>query len=392
MISLSLTRWLLGYARFSVIGGSPERFLNHCARSGINLWDIRGGKQPGACVAAGRYRFLHACARKAGSKLKVREKHGLPFATMGVRKRRGILAGAALFVAIIYVLSLHVWCIEVSGNTTIPSQAIEAELAELGVTSGTLKKNVEPLMLQQKLMLKFPQISWLSVNTRGCNAEVSLQEKTERPQLIIKDNRACNIKAASTGQIISLEVYTGTAQVKEGDAVVEGQLLISGVVENDQGISRLEHASGKIIAETTRTMTAEVELKRSVIQPTGKVVTRRSFHFFSACVPLTLISKPTGDYRAEGTNTEIKLMNSVLPIRLYEENWIEQYTAAVTLTREQALKEAEKLMTQKEKDELKDAKIISRNVSDKIVGSKLIYTSLVKCDENIARESEILIK
>ena len=392
MISLNLTRWLLGYARFSVIGGSPERFLNHCARSGINLWDIRGGEHCGACVAAGHYRSLRACAHKAGSKLKVYERHGFPFATKEIRKRHGILAGAVLFVAVMCLLSMHVWSIEVSGNTTIPTQKIKAELAEMGITCGTLKKNVDSQMLQQKLMLKFPQIGWLSVNTRGCTTEVSLEEKTERPQMKPIENRVCNIKAASTGQIISMEVYIGTPHVKEGDAVVAGQLLISGVVEDELGFSTLKHASGKIIAETSHTLTTEVELKQNVTQQTRHVVTRRSFSFFGACIPLTFVSKPTGSYKAEGVHTEIKLMNSILPISLYEENWIEQYTAAVTLKREQALKEAQTLMAQKQKEELKDAKIISQSASEKIVNSKLVYTVLVKCEENIAQESEIIIK
>lgn len=392
MGSLQLTRWLLGYAQFSVIGGSPERFLNQCARSGIYLWDIRGGKNCGACVAAGKYRELRVCARRAGSKLKVSKKRGFPFATMGIRKRKGILAGAAVFALVIGLLSMHVWCIEVVGNTTIPTDEIKTELTEMGITAGVMKSQVNPQMVQQALMLKFPKVGWLSVNTRGCTAEVRLQEKVERPPLEVKDTRPCNIKAAATGQILSLEVYAGTPQVKEGDAVVEGQLLISGVVEDDKGLTSLKHAAGKIMAETSRTFTTEVELKRTVTAPTGQTVTQRSLNFFGACVPLSLIGKPEGNYRAEGVYTELKLMNSVLPIRLYEENWVEEHTVNVTLTREQARKEAEEQMKQKLQQELGDAKIISANSSDSVTGSKLIYTEIVKSEQNIAQESEILIK
>ena len=42
----------------------------------------------------------------------------------------------------------------------------------------------------------------------------------------------CNIKAAFSGQILRIEVYEGTAVAKVGEAVVEGQLLISGMVED----------------------------------------------------------------------------------------------------------------------------------------------------------------
>ena len=392
MLSLKLTRWLMGYAQFSVIGGSPEKFLNQCARNGIYLWDIRGGKNCGACVAAGKYRVLRGCARRAGLRLKVGKRHGFPFATMGIRKRRGILAGALVFVAVLGLLSMRVWCIEIVGNDSIPTAQIKAELAGMGVTTGTMKSKLEPQMIQQSLMLKFPQVGWMSVNTRGCTTEIRLQEKAERPPMETKDTRPCNIKASATGQIIFLEAYAGTAQVKEGDAVVEGQLLISGVVEDEKGTVTLKHAAGKIIAETSRTFTEEVELKRSVIEQTGQAVTQRSLNFFGARVPLSFVGKPTGNYRAEGTFTEIKLMNSILPVSLYEEKWVEEHTVNITLTREQARKEAEKQMKQKLDRELNGAKVISAVGNDNIIDSRLIYTEIVKCEQNIAQESEILIK
>lgn len=392
MISLQLTRWLLGYARFSVKGGSPERFLNQCARKGINLWDIRGGGNCGACVVAGSYRLLHSCARKAGCRLKVEERHGFPFATKGLRKRRGLLVGAVLGAAVIGLLSMNVWSIEVSGNTTIPTQAIKNELAAMGVVCGTPKRNVDPQMLQQRLMLKFPQIAWLSVNTIGCSAEVRLQEKTEKPKIEEKKFTVCNIKAAATGQIVKLEVYTGTPQVKEGDAVVEGQLLISGVVENNQGVVSLRHAAGKVIAETTRTMTEEVALQRTDVKQTGRVVTQRSFNLFGIRIPLTLVGKPNGNYKAEGLLTEIRLMNSVLPMSLYEENWVEYDSYSYTLNREQAIRLAERQIEERVQSELKDVEVISKSATDKISDSKLIYTVNLQCRENIAQESEILIK
>ena len=393
MGSLSMTRWLLGYVRFTVVGGNPERFMNYCARSHINLWDIRAGANFGACVSAQNYRMLRPCARKADSKLKVGERHGLSFATKGVRKHRGIVIGTVLFFAIVYLLSLHVWSIEVSGNTTISTEKIEAELTQMGFSPGTLKSKVEPHLLQQKLMLKFPQIGWMTVNTRGCTAEVKLQEKIDPPPMAEQEApKICNVKASQTGQILSLTVYAGTAQVKEGDAVVAGQILINSVVKDDLGNVTLKHAAGKIIAATSRILTTEVELKRKVSISSGEVVTRRSLNLFNARVPLTFNEKPKGNYKMDGVLTDIKLMNAILPIGIYEEKWTEQKVIDVTLTKEQALEEAKKLMEEKQKTELKDAKITSVSLAEKITNDQFIYTALVKCEENVAQESEIVIK
>lgn len=391
MFSLALTRWLMGYVEFSVLGGSLERFLNQCARAGIYLWDIRGGANCGASVAAGRYRELRVCARRAGCRLRAGKRHGFPFATRGLRKRRGILVGAAVAAAVLFVLSMNVWSVEVAGNKAIPTAEIKAELYALGVRPGAPKRSIEPLMLQHALMLKFPQISWLSVNTRGCAVEVRLQEKAEKPPMETKDVRPVNIKAAYAGQIVSLEVYAGTPMVKEGDAVVEGQLLISGIVENETGPVSLKRAAGKVMAETSRTMTAEVELRRSVTKPTGRVVTQRSLRFLGVRVPLSLTSAPEGNYRSEGVYTKLRLMSAVLPLDLYQLDWVEERTVAVAVPPEQARREAEGLLQKKQKEEMRDAEILSSGASDTVDGTRLIFTRSLKCRENIARESEILI-
>lgn len=393
MFSLRLTRWLMGYVRFSLTGGSPERFLNYCARSGINLWNIQAGVTRGACVSAGRYRDLRSHARRAGVKLKILDRHGFFFATKEIRMRKGLLAGAVLFMMIIGLMSTRVWSIEVKGNKTIPTEQIQAELVNLGIVSGTPKSKVEPREIQQKLMLKFPQIGWMSFNTRGCAAEIQLKEKVDKPEIAESQNeKIYNVKAAESGQILSIDLYKGTPMVKEGDAVVKGQLLISGIVEDQEGRSTLRGASAKIIAATARTFTTEVTLKRNVTFLTGQTVTRRSFQLFGLRIPLSIAEKPEGNYQMQGSHTDIRLMNSVLPISLYEEKWSEQRTEEITLTREQALAEAKKQIEQQELAQLKDAKIVSSSETGEVSEGKLIYTVQMKCEENIAQESEIVIK
>ncbi len=91
-------------------------------------------------------------------------------------------------------------------------------------------------------------------------------------------------------------------------------------------------------------------------------------------------------------HTDLKLMNSVLPLSVYEEKWTEQKTEDIKLTREQAIEEAKKQIQNMQKEQLKDVKITEAKSTDKITDSKLIYTVYMKCEENIAQESEILIK
>ncbi|WP_411676253.1 sporulation protein YqfD [Caproicibacter sp.] len=391
MFSLQITRWILGYVRFSVIGGSPERFFSYCARSGIILWDISSRSNSGACVSAGLYRNLRFMARKAGCRLRVRERRGMPFLLRRTRTHRGIICGAAAFTVILILLSLHVWCIDVTGNSTLDSKALLSALSKNGLYPGAKITDVNTKKIEQKLMLMFPKIRWMTINTQGCTMQVCIQEKTERPE-IEQESGVCNVKASSTGQVVAIRIFAGTAQVKKGDAVAEGQLLVSGVVEDEFGGSTFVHAKAEIIAETSRSCEFRIPLRQSVRQSTGSKAVRRSLRLFGANIPLTLTGKPKGDYDVSGTQTDLRLFGTLLPVSLYEEDWTGMCTVPVTVTRQQAVAEAKKDLAEYEKNLPQGTKILSSSASDRTEKETLIYSVTLKCEENIAKESEILIK
>ena len=395
MISLNLVRWLLGWVAFRISPrqkGGGERFLNLTARLGISLWRIRrSGDCLYATVAVGQYRDLCAPARKAGVRLRAGKRRGLPFLVKKLGRRKGLLVGAAAFVCILWALSLYVWSVEIKGNTTIPTERISAAAAELGLEPGVLKDRVDALSLQRQLMLKFPDVAWLSVNTHGCGVTVELAEKIKLPE-ITDAEKICNIKASASGQILRMEVYRGQAQVKVGDAVIKDQLLISGVTENKLGGTQLEHAAGRVVAATTQSLTAEVPLKETVSVPTGRQVVRRSVKIFGVQLPLSFVGAPEGNFRRDFERTPVRGMTGVLPVSIFTETWTEETEREVTLTAREAKERAEKELLEQQKEKWKDLKIISGEKTEKTENGVYRLTLTCQCEENIAVESEILFK
>lgn len=390
MFSLKLVRWLLGYVRFSLLGGNPERFYNYCARGGFCLWNIMGRRQGGACVSARSYGRLRKYARRAGCRLKVCEKHGLPFVMLHAGKHKGIFAGCIMFFLILYLLSSRVWCVNVSGNSKITEKDINSALSTAGLYPGALKKSINSETVERKTMLKLPQIGWMSVNMHGSIADVSLEEKDDRPEIIDK-SKPCNIKASASGQIVLTQVNEGTLLVKKGDAVVKGQLLVSAVVEDIFGGNTLKHASAKIIAETSRPFKTEINMKRSLEEPTGDFIIRRNFDFFGISFPLTFKTKPKGAYAVSAYRTDLRLFGNLLPVGVYEEKWSQMREKNVVLTKEQAKQEAERKLADAEKNGLKGIRVTSVKAAGTANGDKYVYTAKLTCEENIAEESEIFV-
>jgi len=391
MISLKIARWLLGYVQFSVIGGSPERFFNYCVRAGFVFWNMTASSNSSACVTCSRYRLLRPFARRAGCRLRVRQRCGLPFLLRRAHVHVGILYGAAAFIVILMVLSMHVWCIDVTGNTTIDSRDVLSALSENGLYPGARLSSIQTKMLEQKMMLMFPKIRWMTINTQGCTMQVCIQEKTERPE-VKEETGICNVKASRTGQIVAIRVYAGTAKVKTGDAVAEGQLLVSGVVEDELGGSTLVHASAEIIAETTRSCKICVPLQQTVKEPTGSKVVRKSLQIFGANLPLTFIGKPKGEYDISGTQTDIRLFGTLLPISVYQEDWIGTRTVSVQISQQQAVEQAKAKLLDYEKSLPKGTKVLNVDASECVEKNTLIYNARLTCEEDIAVKSGISIK
>lgn len=392
MFSISFVRWFLGWVEFRIIPGgkgSSERFINLCARLGISLWKIgRSGESYTAAVSASRYIDLIPSARKAGIRLKSGRRHGLPFLWKRVSKRRGLVIGMVIFCAVIQILSMYVWSVQVKGNTEIPTQQIIKAADEFGLSPGSLKSRLDPLELQRKLMLKFPDISWLSVNTRGGAIEIALEERVKQPSASEKDI-VSNLKATASGQILRMEVSRGVSQVKVGDAVVKGQLLVSGIAEDTQGNTRLMRSAGQIVAETEQSLTVEIPLQQTVVHPTGKTIVRRSARVFGLELPLSFTGVPKGEYEKESERVTLQGRTGELPISIYTETWYEQELEEVTLTEQQAKEQAEQKMEELIKESWQDIKILSSNKSGKIDAKVYRLTLHCRCEQNIAVEAEI---
>ncbi|WP_283607720.1 sporulation protein YqfD [Faecalispora anaeroviscerum] len=395
MGSIAFVRWILGWVEFQIYPrrkGACERFLNLCARQGVALWRIgRAENFFTASIVVGRYEELRPIARKARVRLKAGERHGLPFLWKKVSARKGLLVGLALFAFTLHVFSMYVWSVQVTGNTSIPGDKIIAEAKNLGLSPGALKSRLEYQELQRRLMIAFPDVSWLSVNTQGCTVEIALEEQIKHPEAENQE-KISNLKASASGQILKLEVTGGVLQVKVGDAVVKGQLLVSGVADNTFGGTRMMRSSGRIIAETEKSLVVEIPMKQTVLRPTGKQIVRRSVRIFGLELPLSLTGRPQGEYQKASQRVTLKGKTGDLPISVYTETWSEQSREQVTLTEAQAEAQANVKMEELKQQEWKDVKILSSNLSGKIDGSVYRMTLYCQCEENIALESEILFK
>ena len=81
-----------GYLRVRISGEGIERFLNLCCLNGIEPWDLRAcGKGAVECfMELAQFRRIRPFARKAGVRVRIAGRYGLPFFIYRNRKREGV--------------------------------------------------------------------------------------------------------------------------------------------------------------------------------------------------------------------------------------------------------------------------------------------------------------
>lgn len=264
---MGLTRWILalcGSVRLEVCGAHPERVLNACADAGV------------ACTASEpvdaytlRFTVRERCAdtaaalaRRCQCTVKTVSRRGLPRLLRRAARYRGLCAALLLLMLAVSVSSLFVWRIDVTGNEALTTGQILRCLDACGVRPGTYWPGLSNDLVRNDMILRLPQLRWLTVNVRGSCAEVIVREKDPLPD-ITPDDTPVSIYAAATGVILHMDVYAGEARVAPGAAVEPGDVLVSGAVGDLGGGVRPVCARAEIRARTRQELTGQIALTES---------------------------------------------------------------------------------------------------------------------------------
>ncbi len=330
-----LLRWFFGWVRVETEGGYPERLLNGMTASHRAVWHVRrqGESMRFSCLAS-EYCSLRPLARRAGVRMRVRQKHGLPFWRHRYRHRLGLLVGLALCAMVLSWLSPRIWVIEVTGNHTIPTETILAVAQQHGVVIGGRMDAMDRRGLQIGGTTDMPQLAFITVNPSHCVARIEVTEREEPPPNIDL-SQPSDLVALRDGRILRMEIISGQTLVKEGEAVSAGTRLVTGRQETEMG-EKLYRSYGEVWAETRRQITISVPLTYSYEETTGEVICRPTVTFFCWQIPLYSnmpLQQQTQQYQASHFLT---VGNTTLPLGVTNTYLLPTKTVTATRTQEQA--------------------------------------------------------
>ncbi len=283
---------LRGTVQIQITGGWPERFLSSCAQAGIALWDSKyiSADSFTAWVSAADYFRLRTHAKRTMTRLRILKKKGIPFAAHRLMRRKALWITGLVCLLGIWYLSGFVWSISVTGCQQVSQREVLELLAENGLRFGTRVRSVDGDLLRNDVLLDTDKLSYLVVNVHGTHAEIKVTERSPTPDLEALA-APCDVVADGTGIIQALRVLQGTALVKVGDVVMEGDRLASGIIQDAQGGVTRVHALAEADILTRRVIKTAVPGGAALYTRTGTRQARRYLVLGSCKIPLNIIEK-----------------------------------------------------------------------------------------------------
>lgn len=377
-------RILFGYLRVRFDGDFKERILSLCAQNGIVLWSTKlKGEKIETNISVREFKHLRTIVRGKGIKAHIVKKRGVPFVTNRYKRRYGILAGVIAFFLIIGLMSDYIWIIDVNGNNKITDKYILSACNSIGIKNGIRKDSIYPKIEREKLMLKLEGIAWASLNIEGSRLTVNVTETKEKDK---ETEKFSNLKASADGVIKKIDIVSGTSVVKVGQAVMKGDLLVSGIIETVDG-TRFVKSKGEIIALSQKEIVLKEDYKQKPLIFTGEIKTKRVLEIFGLKIPLYLGTEK-GSYESSEKQMKLKIFGTTVPVSIYKKSFSFQKEQTIKYNYE---KLCQRLENKFEKELHKDegARVIKKEFIENENGITL--KALLEREENIAVSDILLI-
>ena len=159
----------------------------------------------------------------------------------------------ASFLLIVVILSMFIWNITIDGNVMHTSNELYNFIRKQNVYVGEYKDS---------------DITWVCAEIKGTNLIIHVNENYNRT-IKEQENSPYNIIANCDAQIDSIITRTGVGNVKKGDKVKKGDLLISGEVDTYNEFEEIiakkyVKADGEIYAKVKYEFNKKYKIKEKV--------------------------------------------------------------------------------------------------------------------------------
>ena len=379
--------FLRGYVIIQIEGVYPERLASLLEREGVPLRDLRRlAPHTLICTMPARdFRRLHRLNGRCRCRIRILRKGGGPFRLRRLWRRRVLIVGMAAALLAAFWASHRVWFVEVQGCERMDEAVLRQALQEQGLCPGRNLRRLPLSDLADYVAAQYEELAFVELHVDGIFLRVRVREalaEGERMDL----SRPCDVVSTREGIVTRITVYGGRAQVRVGDKVHKGQLLIAGhVTARDESMTYTTHAFGEVLAAVIYRAQVAAPSTVTAWAETGSEAPWAAIYFAGR----KLLERACPFEDADLATDEKELSLALWPLRVCYGTWREKVKTERGLSpaeqKETALFEAERMALLQVP---RQAKILMIDRHTVVKDGKLYGVCTVTTEENIGYTKE----
>ena len=194
------------------------------------------------------------------------------------KKKLGLIIALMFFCVAIILNNFYVSSIKIYGNSKVSNEQIVKSLEKSGVFIGKSINRIDLQLCEDSLLNDIEQISLASIIKKGNCLIVNVKEKLIDESIINNQSFSCHL-ATFSGTITDIEVLEGTALVKVGDSVKQGDVIVAGYYTNESGEKIKCNAKAKVKAKVWFSSSLIFKEKETIFVKTGKKISASTYYF-----------------------------------------------------------------------------------------------------------------
>lgn len=216
------------YVVFRIKGLNLDRFINIVKKRGIVLYNIKKEQNNQLIVTVSHKdsKNFFAIAKEMCYNIKKVKYKGKSYPLLALLRAVPYVLGASVFAFIVICANDVVMSINFFGSGSVYKRQVQNYLTQKGIVPYVRFSSIDIEKLEDEVLAEHPQLSFVSIQKHGTRLNFNLVLSQEKVHKL--DGNVYELTAPYDCVIEKMQIYRGTAQVKVGDQVKKGQLLVDG--------------------------------------------------------------------------------------------------------------------------------------------------------------------
>ena len=266
---------MYGRVKIEIVSGLYEEFLNYLIENEFRISSIKSTDFGVTLVCdAVDYKKIAKNARRYQCRTKVLHRKGVMFRIKKLIPRKSVTVAVFSVFVYIFLFSKLIWRIDVISPDQRINNSIYNLLYHNDIYAGSVFSQQKNQDIIQNIFTDVENVGYVTLNfykgVLTCKVDPTVDKKQYMQNAVTG-----NIVAAQNGVIEDLRVYSGFSQVKPGQTVTKGEILVSATYIDRNGNLQQVMPRAYIKAACVKKYTTQVELDKKVYIRTGESRTEK---------------------------------------------------------------------------------------------------------------------